>query len=110
MNVRLVMCAVNARRFSLSATVKEDLIMPWVQSSESHLKFPHQLWAKIVNSQRFNRDDILDALRVAQKTHHSALDMFTEICELKSENLRLKHENKFMLRLINDRDNDFNGG
>lgn len=37
--------------------------------------------------------------------HEQAMRMDMELVALRAENLRLKHENEFMLRLINERAN-----
>lgn len=37
--------------------------------------------------------------------HEQAMRMDMELVGLRAENLRLKHENEFMLRLINEREN-----
>ncbi len=37
--------------------------------------------------------------------HEQAMRMDMELVTLRAENLRLKHENEFMLRLINEREN-----
>jgi hypothetical protein len=78
--------------------------MPWTCALGSKLEWPVKLHAKIARAARPSRSDVLDVLAQAQRIHTEALRMDNRIHELEAENLRLKHENEFMLRLLNDRD------
>jgi hypothetical protein len=63
-------------------------------------EWPVKLHAKIARATKPNREDVLDVLSQAQRIHAEALRMDARISELEADNLRLKHENEFMLRLL----------
>ena len=66
------------------------------------LEWPAKLHAKIARSAKPNREDVLDALSQAQRIHVEALRMDARIRELEADNLRLKRENEFLLRVVNE--------
>jgi hypothetical protein len=79
--------------------------MPWYPASGCTLEYPTALHAKIARSDgKVSRDDALSFLNETQRIYREAINMDVIIRELQAENLRLKYENEFMLRLINERD------
>jgi hypothetical protein len=78
--------------------------MPWTCALGSKLEWPTKLHAKIARATKPSRDDVLDVLAQAQRIHIEALRMDARIHELEADNLRLKHENEFMLRMLSDRE------
>ena len=78
--------------------------MPWVTSSGARIEFPHDLWAKIANSSRIRREDVLDAFKESQRIHMEAVNLSAKVAELESQVVRLTHENEFMVKLVNGRD------
>lgn len=74
--------------------------MPWVNAN---IPYPHALTAKIARSTKINRDDVMELLKSYAELHSIAQRMEAQINQLAGENLRLKHENEFMLRLVNNR-------
>jgi hypothetical protein len=70
----------------------------------NNLEWPVKLHAKIARATKPSREDVLDVLAQAQRIHVEALRMDARIHELEADNLRLKHENEFMLRIVNDRE------
>ena len=78
--------------------------MPWTTQLGRTLEFPVTLFAEIARSPKPGREAVLDALAFTQRLHNEAVALNNRVCELQAEVLRLKHENEFMLRLLNDRD------
>lgn len=78
--------------------------MPWMTATGGRLDFPTALWAKIMQAGKLHREDVMDALNEARRIHEEAISMNSRIIELEAQVLRLKHENEFMLRLVNERD------
>ena len=79
--------------------------MPWTPITGSTLEYPFALHAKIARSNgKASRDDVLDVLEQTKRIHNEAVKMDVMIRELQAENLRLKHENEFMLKLISEKD------
>ena len=77
--------------------------MPWTTQLGRTLEFPTAKAAKIAQSQRPSREDALDVVRFAQNLHNEAVALNNRVCELEADVLRLRHENEFMIRLLNDR-------
>ena len=77
--------------------------MPWVPAGGSQIEFPYALWAKLARSRQIRREDVMDALQESQRIHNEAMRLSSRVVELEAEAIRLRHENEFMLRLINDR-------
>ena len=67
------------------------------------MEWPTKLHAKIVRAIKPSREDVLEVLAQAQRIHEEALRMDARIRELEADNLRLKHENEFMLRILDNR-------
>lgn len=82
----------------------ERIVMPWTTAHGSQLEFPTALWAKLARANKPKREDVMDALQGAQRMYTEAVELSNRVVELENEVLRLKHENEFMLRLLNDRD------
>ena len=80
--------------------------MPWTTQLGRTLEFPTTLFAEIARAQRPNREAVLDALAFTQRLHNKAVALNTRVCELQAEVLRLKHENEFMVRMMNERDSE----
>jgi hypothetical protein len=78
--------------------------MPWVTALGKTLHYPTALHAKIARAARPDREDVLDCLAQVRRIHEEAQRMSVRIGELEAENLRLRHENEFMLRLVNARE------
>lgn len=76
--------------------------MAWTTSHGIKIEYPARVAGKPLKDW-----DERDKQWVAKYTHlHAqAMRMDMELVALRAENLRLKHENEFMLRLINERDN-----
>lgn len=53
---------------------------------------------------RTGNDQVRALVAEAQKLHTTACELDAHVRTLTAENLRLKHENEFMLRLLNERD------
>jgi len=67
---------------------------------------PFAIWKKVLKS-RFPRQmtEVEKEIWVAhEKCYNRLVNSGFEISRLNGENLRLKHENEFMLRQINERD------
>lgn len=79
--------------------------MPWTTAGGSQFNYPFDLYAKIARSTKLDRNDVLDMLAMTYNLHTKATRMEATLNELMAENTRLLNENKFMLRLINARDN-----
>lgn len=80
--------------------------MTWITATGVELEYPLALHAKIIRENGFKNvkfDDVMDVLNKANKIHTEALHMSRVIDQLRADNLRLKHENEFMLKLINER-------
>jgi len=78
--------------------------MTWTCAIGSKLEWPTKLHAKIARAPKVSRDDVLDVLAQAQRIHVEALRMSARIHELEADNLKLTHENEFMLRMLSDRE------
>lgn len=78
--------------------------MPWTTATGQHLEYPFSLHAKIARDIRPKREEVLDVLEKAQAIHDAAMRMDARIRELEADNLRLMHENAFMLSLLNERE------
>lgn len=78
--------------------------MPWTTQLGRTLEFPVAMFAEIARSQRPNRESVMDTLAFAQRLHNEAVALNNRVCELQAEVLRLRHENEFMVRMMNERD------
>jgi hypothetical protein len=78
--------------------------MPWTTQLGRTIEFPIAKAAKIARAPRPSREDALDVIRFAQDLHNETVALNNRVCELQAEVLRLRHENEFMVRLLNDRD------
>lgn len=76
--------------------------MPWIAATGADLEFPYAIWARIARASKINRDDVIHALNESQRIHNEAIKMSARIAELEAEVSRLRHENEFMLRLMNE--------
>ena len=76
--------------------------MAWTTSHGVRVEYPLGVTGKHLKDW-----DERDEHYVAAYTHllEQAMRMDMELVALRAENLRLKHENEFMLKLINERDN-----
>ncbi len=80
--------------------------MPWVAVTGQTIEFPYALHAKVARAARPARDDVLALVDAAKKIHDVTVQLDARVREVEGENLRLKHENEFMLRLINQKLNE----
>ena len=78
--------------------------MPWIPAMGKQLDYPFALHAKIARCTSPQRDDVLDVLERAKAIHDEAMRMSARICELEVENMRLKHENEIMRKVLNERE------
>ena len=78
--------------------------MPWTTQLGRTLEFPTKLFAEIARSQRPNREAVMDALAFTQRLHNEAVALNNRVCELEAEVLRLRHENEFMVQMMNEMD------
>lgn len=78
--------------------------MPWTALNSS-IEYPTALHAEIARAAlpTKHRDKILELLNKVSHIHGIALRLDAKVRELEADNLRLKHENDFMLRLVNNR-------
>jgi len=77
--------------------------MPWVPLTSS-IEYPTALHAEITRAALTTkqREKILELLNKVSRIHNVALQLESRVRELEADNLRLKHENEFMLRLVNN--------
>ena len=78
--------------------------MSWTTVHGSRLEFPHAIFAKLLRASRPSHDDIYEALDRTRRIQRAAVELSVQVSMLQEEVRRLRHENEFMLRLINDRD------
>lgn len=78
--------------------------MPWTAPNSS-IEYPTALHAEIVRAALPTKhiNKILELLNKVNHIHGIALRLDARVRELEDDNLRLKHENEFMLRLVNNR-------
>lgn len=67
------------------------------------VEYPYTLAAKVVCTQN---DDLLEIVNATAEIFRELQYADYELITLRQENLRLKHENEFMIKLINSRDNE----
>ena len=72
----------------------------------SHVEFPFELWAEIVRSSPLQRETVMEALAAHKSLYEKAMRMAAEIHELKAERNRLRAENGFLTRLVEDAGNE----
>jgi hypothetical protein len=82
--------------------IHQGLHMPY-QAVGQHSPYPYALAVKIVNAYKINRDDVMTVLQEYQRLFQKHTVLQASFNELSADNLRLKHENEFMLKLVNDR-------
>jgi hypothetical protein len=80
-------------------------MMPWTTASGRTVDFPYPFFAELIRSPNPSPEAVKKAVDQAHKTHMCAIELNNQVIRLQEEVKRLKHENEFMLRLINDRDN-----
>lgn len=68
------------------------------------LAWPIKLEAKVVSDSPIQREDVLELLAQAHRIHETALQLNARINQLEGDNIRLTHENEFMLRQLNLRE------
>lgn len=78
--------------------------MPWKTATGTTLEYPLALHAKLLSADKRSRQDVDELMHAALQIHHEAQRMSNRIVELEQENLRLKHENEFMIRLVSQRE------
>ena len=64
------------------------------------LEFPLAL---AVRASRSGNEDAMAVAEAAKRLHDEAMRLDALVHELKAENQRLRHENEFMMRLLNER-------
>jgi len=74
--------------------------MPWRSSLGTEMKFPYALTAEYARKGGVYGDLAHEAAKILEEAQK--LDM--EVILLRQENTRLTHENKFMLKLLQERD------
>lgn len=83
--------------------------MPWITATGVELEYPIALHAKIIRENSIKKvkfEDVMEVLHEAKKIHDEALRMSRLINDLRADNLRLTHENEFMLKLINEKNDE----
>lgn len=78
--------------------------MAWKAYNGIEIDMPYALFAKITRTEKPSKDDVMAALEGAQRIYEVAMQLDQRCRELANENQRLKHENAFMIRLIEDRE------
>lgn len=76
--------------------------MPWKTSTGRTLEYPHALLAKYARSQKLTKDEVSELLYQISNIHEANLELDGLVITLRQDNLRLQHENEFMLRLVNE--------
>jgi regulator of replication initiation timing len=64
------------------------------------------LHARLASEKKPTRDDVLDVLDNTKKIYEEALRLDNRVRALIQENLRLKYENEFMIRVLNEREEE----
>ena len=83
--------------------------MHWTTVLGRTIEFPTKTWADLNRAEKLSRDDVMDALRKSQDVWDAARELDQRVQELQEEASRLRHENEFMLRLINQQLDATNG-
>lgn len=80
--------------------------MSWTPMYGKVLSYPYALHTKVINlpMRDSTRDQVIGALNAAKEWYDMALRLDAECRTLTNDNLRLKHENEFMLRQLNERE------
>jgi len=76
--------------------------MPYRTSQGRTVDYPHGIAAKLLHK---GCEDITSLVDATHKLFREMQNLDSELITLREENKRLKHENEFMLRLINAREN-----
>lgn len=85
--------------------------MTWRAVTGGELEWPTRLhaWlARCSHGDPVDWDAVMEVLHRAKKIHEEALKLDAKCRDLMNDNMRLKHENEFMLRLINEKENKIN--
>ncbi len=75
--------------------------MSWKTVNGTTIEYPFAIAAAAV---RLGRDDVNEIVAATRRIHDQARRLDMQVRDLQAENLRLRHENEFMLRLLNERD------
>lgn len=76
--------------------------MPYKTAQGRSVEYPMQLAARLAKN---GNDDTRELVDATHKIFRELQNLDYELTTLHEENKRLKHENEFMLRLINERGN-----
>lgn len=74
--------------------------MPYKTSQGRTVEYPHSLAAKLLSK---GCEDVTALVDASHKIFREMQNLDSELITLREDNKRLKHENEFMLRLINER-------
>ncbi len=77
--------------------------MGWETVNGADLEYPFALAAQAVKT---GREDVCEVVARTRRIYDEAQRLNRQVTELRAENLRLRHENEFMLRLIGEGEND----
>ena len=79
--------------------------MAWKTVLGDQLEYPFMLHHRLARQKNPpTRDDILEVMGMVTRIHEAAQRLDTKVSFLTEENTRLRHENEFMLKLINQRE------